>query len=113
MVRTGGKSRGAADAKLPEPPMVVTNVEADVPTFYANNAQLVSTPWDLRINFGELTGPPQDGMLPLRNPVSVVMSWAHAKALVSVLAANLSNYEASFGEIRIGPKASDTTPERG
>src|SRR5690242_19045509 len=66
--------------------------------FYANNAQIEVTPWDFRLIFGELINTGAN-KLKVEQSVAIVMSPQHAKALLSILATNLREYEGKIGKI--------------
>jgi hypothetical protein len=73
-----------------------------VRSVYANNVTMAFGPWDIRFAFSEIS---QDskGELAHELKANLVMSPAHAKALVGTLSTALKKYEEQFGEI-IQPK---------
>ena len=65
---------------------------------YANYVGVTTTPWDVRLNFGEIvTATPEK--LAVIEFASVVMSPQHAKSLLLVLAQQLAEYEKQHGPI--------------
>jgi hypothetical protein len=70
------------------------------PVVYTNFAEVGSTPWDIRVIFSQL-GDSVGGKAAVTDLVSVVMTPALAKALVSVLNANLKGWEKENGEIQM------------
>jgi hypothetical protein len=83
----------------PRTELKITFVEkGPVPSIYANNAQVRVLPWDIRIDFGEvseITG----GEFVVERKAYITMSPTHAKAFLKVLEDDLSNYEKQFGKI--------------
>jgi hypothetical protein len=76
---------------------------------YANSVQIEACVWDLRLIFGELTRP--GGKLLVEQSVAVTMSPQHAKALSTVLATNLQEYERKFGQINLPPRKEEPVAE--
>ncbi len=72
---------------------------------YANSVQVRVSLWDFFLSFGTLnqTGP---DAVSIMNFQGVYLSPQQAKALANVLNQNLSQYESTFGEIRLEPKQS-------
>lgn len=72
---------------------------------YANSVQVRVNLWDFFLMFGTLnqTGP---DTVAIHNFQGIYLSPQQAKALLNVLQQNVSQYEATFGEIRLEPKAS-------
>jgi len=63
---------------------------------YTNAALVSVSNWDFRISFAEL--------LPSGKPkakIGIVMTPAHAKALMLILAKNVQGYESRFGELTV------------
>lgn len=77
------------------------------PTIYSNNADMAITPWDLRIGFSEIGQ--HGGEFRKRMLASVVMSPAHAKALITALTLGVQQWEGTYGEIRM--PAAQASPE--
>jgi flagellar protein FlaG len=71
---------------------------------YANSVQMRVNLWDFFLTFGTVNQTAPD-LVSIEVFQGVYMSPQQAKALFNVLQQNLSQYEATFGEIRIEPKA--------
>ena len=72
---------------------------------YSNSAQIVTTFWDFRFNFGEIVRVEKaERKLIIEQQATIVMSPQHAKALASALLRNLEAYEKQFGEIKSPPQ---------
>jgi Protein of unknown function (DUF3467) len=74
--------------------------------FYANNVNLLWTPHDVRVKFGELvkvTEATEDAprVFTIEERVNVMMSWTEAKALQMMLADLVTRFEKLNGEITI------------
>lgn len=83
----------------------------DLPRFYANNAGLNITQWDVRLVFGEIVGKEDEGRKGLIEPkVAVSISLHLAKALGEMLTKNIERYEETFGKINL-PEAKDQEKE--
>jgi len=69
---------------------------------YANSVQVRASLWDFMLLFGTLkqTAPDQVSIL---NFQGIYFSPQQAKALLNVLQQNISQYEATFGEIHLEP----------
>jgi len=104
----------------PKPEMLPTLPEAahkkmeyipreDVPTFYANNANMRATFWDLRIEWGLIAEADANRIL-VHPQAATLLSWPHAKILVHLLANVVAGYEKQFGEIKI-PKGNIKTAD--
>jgi flagellar protein FlaG len=70
---------------------------------YANSVQVRVNLWDFFLLFGKMnqTGP---DMVSIQNFQGVYLSPQQAKALHNVLHQNITQYEATFGEIRLEPQ---------
>jgi hypothetical protein len=64
---------------------------------YANNAQVESSIWDVRLTFGDMTV--SEGKANVEQLVTIVMSPQLAKALANVLTNNIAKYEQEIGAI--------------
>ena len=92
-------------------PIVRANVGRHVvtsPSFvslYANDTEVQTTPWDIRLTFGELSIN-NDSATPVvvKQTGEVRMSPQHAKRVAMILIAQLKVYEEKFGAI---PQPSD------
>ena len=70
---------------------------------YANSVQVRVSLWDFFLLFGTVTQSSPDSVS-IQNYQGVFLSPQQAKALANVLNQNVSQYEATFGEIRLEPK---------
>ena len=75
---------------------------------YANSVQVRVSVWDFFLVFGTLqqTAPTE---VEVKNFQGVYLSPQQAKALLNILQQNVSQYEATFGEIRLEPKVPGQT----
>ena len=71
---------------------------------YANSVQVRVSLWDFFLLFGTVTQSTPDSVS-IQNYQGVFLSPQQAKALANVLNQNVSQYEATFGEIRLEPRA--------
>lgn len=69
---------------------------------YSNSVQVRANLWDFFLMFGVLAPSSQDAVT-IQNFQGVYLSPQQAKALLNVLQQNISQYEATFGEIKIEP----------
>ena len=88
----------------PQPKFVLTNTP-DYRENYANSVQVRVNLWDFFLMFGTVNQTAADSVS-INNFQGVYLSPQQAKALHNVLAQNLSQYEATFGEIRLEPQGS-------
>ncbi len=70
---------------------------------YANSVQVRVSLWDFFLLFGTINQNTPDSVS-IHNFQGVFLSPQQAKALANVLNQNVSQYEATFGEIRLEPK---------
>ena len=70
---------------------------------YANSVQVRVNLWDFFLLFGTLTQTTPDAVS-IQNFQGVYISPQQAKALLNILQQNVSQYEATFGEIRLEPQ---------
>ncbi len=87
----------------PQPQIELTKT-ADYRENYANSVQVRANLWDFFLIFGQIdhTAP---NSVAIRNFQGVYMSPQQAKALLNILQQHLSQYESTFGEIRLEPAA--------
>jgi hypothetical protein len=71
---------------------------------YANSVQIRANLWDFFLLFGTLNQTSPEAVN-IQNFQGIYLSPQQAKALHNVLAQNLQQYEATFGEIRLEPQA--------
>src|ERR1700730_7155212 len=69
---------------------------------YANSVQIRVNLWDFFLMFGTVNQTAPDNVL-IHNFQGVYVSPQQAKALLNVLTQNISQYEATFGEIKLEP----------
>lgn len=85
----------------PPPKIHLTNT-TDYRESYANSVQVRVNLWDFFLMFGTVNQTAPDNVQ-IHNFQGIYISPQQAKALSNVLAQNLSQYEATFGEIRLEP----------
>jgi Protein of unknown function (DUF3467) len=68
--------------------------------FYANNLSLGTTPFDVRIVFGEVIDISADKVV-VEQRAQVAMSWLEAKVLGEFLRANVEAYEQKNGTLLV------------
>ena len=82
-------------------------VEGVATTVYANNVEMLTTQWDVRLTFGQIERA-DETELAVREFVRVYLSPQHAVAFHAVLGKQLGIYESSYGHIpRLGPAKED------
>jgi hypothetical protein len=84
-----------------QPEIKVTN-STDYRDSYSNSVQVRVNVWDFYLVFGTLV--PIDERVEVRNFQGIYLSPQQAKALATILAQNVANYEQTFGEIKLDPK---------
>ncbi len=89
---------------LPNQPKIQLEKDSDYREAYANSVQIRANLWDFFLMFGTLDQTSPEAVT-IHNFQGVYLSPQQAKALFNVLQQNLSQYEATFGEIRLEPKA--------
>jgi hypothetical protein len=68
-------------------------------SLYVNSAEMGLSGWDVRMKLGEIVGQAEDGRAIVKNLGTIVMSPAHAKAVLEALQKTVRIYEEKFGEI--------------
>lgn len=91
----------------PAPKIQLSNT-ADYRETYANSVQVRITLWDFLVSFGTINQNSPD-VVSIQNFQAIFLSPQQAKALSSILAHNVQQYEAAFGEIKLEPQASGST----
>lgn len=86
----------------PQPKIQLVNT-TDYRESYANSVQVRVNLWDFFLMFGMINQTSPESVS-IQNFQGVYLSPQQAKALSNVLQQNLSQYEATFGEIRLEPK---------
>src|SRR6476661_154729 len=87
----------------PPPAKIQLSNTTDYREGYANSVQVRMSLWDFFLVFGTINQTSQDSVT-IQNFQGVFLSPQQAKALANVLNQNVSQYEATFGEIRLEPK---------
>src|SRR5881392_775596 len=70
---------------------------------YANSVQIRVNVWDFFLVFGTMQQS-SETQVELRNFQGVYLSPQQAKALMTLLQQNVSNYESAFGPIQLDPR---------
>ncbi|MBI3473096.1 MAG: DUF3467 domain-containing protein [Candidatus Solibacter usitatus] len=88
----------------PQPPRIQLTHSQDYREGYANSVQIRVNLWDFFLLFGVVnqTAPDQ---VAIQNFQGIYLSPQQAKALFNVLQQNVSQYETTFGEIKLEPRA--------
>ena len=86
----------------PQPKIQLVNT-ADYRENYANSVQVRVNLWDFFLMFGTINQTAPDSVS-IHNFQGVYLSPPQAKALFNILQQNISQYEATFGEIRLEPQ---------
>ena len=86
------------------PPKIQLMNREDYRESYANSVQIRVNLWDFFLMFGTVNQTTADAVS-IQNFQGVYLSPQQAKALLNVLQQNMSQYEATFGEIRLEPHA--------
>ncbi|MBC7928584.1 MAG: DUF3467 domain-containing protein [Bryobacteraceae bacterium] len=85
-----------------EPKLTLNNTQ-DYRENYANSIQVRVNLWDFFLTFGTLTQNSPDAVF-IENFQGVYLSPQQAKALLNIMQQNVSQYEATFGEIQLEPQ---------
>jgi flagellar protein FlaG len=70
---------------------------------YANSVQVRVNVWDFFLVFGTMQQP-NEQEVDIRNFQGIYLSPQQAKALMTILQQNVTNYEGTFGEIKLDPR---------
>jgi flagellar protein FlaG len=76
---------------------------------YANSVQVRVNVWDFFLVFGTMQQPSEQEV-EIRNFQGVYLSPQQAKALMTILQQNVTNYEGTFGEIKLDPRMTAAGP---
>jgi flagellar protein FlaG len=87
----------------PAPAKIQLSNTPDYRETYANSVQVRVSLWDFFLLFGTINQNSPESVT-IHNFQGIFLSPQQAKALANVLNQNLSQYEATFGEIRLEPK---------
>jgi hypothetical protein len=71
---------------------------------YSNSVQIRVNVWDFFLVFGTMQQS-SETQVELRNFQGIYLSPQQAKALMALLQQNVTNYEATFGEIKLEPRS--------
>lgn len=85
-----------------EPPKIQVANSPEYRESYANSIQVRVNLWDFFLLFGTLNQNAPDSVH-IQNFQGIYLSPQQAKALLNVMQQNVSQYEATFGEIRLEP----------
>jgi flagellar protein FlaG len=106
--RTPGEARAThvcqdSSVMTPQvPPKLQLVNTPDYRESYANSVQIRVNLWDFFLMFGTVNQAAPDSVM-IQNFQGIYISPQQAKALLNVLTQNLSQYEATFGEIKLEP----------
>jgi hypothetical protein len=87
----------------PQPKIRLVNT-SDYREHYANSVQVRVSLWDFFLLWGTMNQSAPDAVT-IQNFQGIYLSPQQAKALANVLQQNISQYESTFGEITLEPKA--------
>ena len=92
----------------PQPVKVNLVRRSDFRESYANSVQMRVNLWDFYLEFGTVNQTSPETVT-IETFQGVYLSPQQAKALFNVLQQNISQYESTFGEIKLDPKAGTGT----
>lgn len=76
---------------------------------YANSVQVRVNVWDFFLVFGTMQQQVENEV-EIHNFQGIYLSPQQAKALMSILQQNVTNYEQTFGEIKLDPRMANAGP---
>ena len=86
-----------------QPPTKIQLVQTnDYREGYANSVQVRVNLWDFFLMFGTVNQTAPENVV-IHNFQGIYLSPQQAKALLNILTQNISQYEATFGEIKLEP----------
>ncbi|HTS76303.1 MAG TPA: DUF3467 domain-containing protein [Bryobacteraceae bacterium] len=85
-------------------PKIQLSQTAEYRESYSNSVQVRVSLWDFFLSFGTITHNAPD-QVHINNFQGIFLSPQQAKALANVLAQNIQQYESTFGEIKLEPRA--------
>ena len=88
---------------VPAPPKVNLITNPDYRESYSNSVQIRVSLWDFFLTFGVVNQTVPD-TVNILNFQGIFISPQQAKALMNVLQQNVSQYESTFGEIKLDPQ---------
>lgn len=81
-------------------PIKVSYETKEIPTFYANVAQMTTSPYDVIMTFGRRKpGRDEEGGLVIADAIQVYMSPQHARSVAALLERQLAIYAELYGPI--------------
>ena len=92
---------------IPAQPSISLKNTNDYRENYANSVQIRVSVWDFFLVFGTLQQQTPSAV-EISNFQGVYLSPQQAKALLTVLQQNVTNYEKTFGEIKLDPRLAQT-----
>lgn len=93
----------------PQQPQLNLAQAPDYRETYANSVQVRVNVWDFFLVFGTMQQQ-SETQVDVRNFQGIYLSPQQAKALTAILQQNVSNYESTFGEIKLDPHATVAGP---
>ena len=87
----------------PAQPNIKLTASPDYRESYANSVQVRVSVWDFFLVFGTLQQQTETEV-EVRNFQGVYLSPQQAKALLTILQQNVTNYERAFGEVKLDPR---------
>jgi len=98
-------SRGGGIMSTPaQQPQIQISQSADYREGYANSVQIRVSVWDFLLSFGTMAQS-NPNALQITNFQGIYLSPQQAKALWNVMGQNVAQYESTFGEIKLDPRA--------
>lgn len=94
---------------IPKQPTFNVSNTAEYRETYANSVQVRVNVWDFFLVFGTMQQQ-SETQVDVRNFQGIYLSPQQAKALTAILQQNVSNYESTFGEIKLDPHATVAGP---
>jgi hypothetical protein len=94
---------------LPTQPTFNVSNTAEYRETYANSVQVRVNVWDFFLVFGTMQQQ-SESQVEVRNFQGIYLSPQQAKALTAILQQNVTNYESTFGEIKLDPRAAAAGP---
>ena len=88
---------------IPVQPNIKLVNTSDYRESYSNSVQVRVNVWDFFLVFGTLQQQ-SENEVEVRNFQGVYLSPQQAKALMTILQQNVTNYEKTFGEIKLDPR---------
>ena len=93
----------------PNQPRIKLNNDPNYRENYANSVQVRVNVWDFFLVFGTMQQQ-NEQEVEIRNFQGVYLSPQQAKALMTILQQNVTNYESTFGEIKLDPRMAVAGP---